>query len=50
MAEGMITGFGLHSDILGPGAMLEILKRRTWDAEMLVPAHHIRRMQLVEPD
>src|SRR5215471_19363476 len=29
VAEGMITGFGIHSYILGLDAMLEILKRRT---------------------
>lgn len=28
VAEGMITGFGIHSYILGLDAMLEILKRR----------------------
>ena len=27
-AEGMITGFGMHSDILGLDAMLEILRGR----------------------
>src|SRR3954447_8725920 len=29
VAEGMITGFGMHSYILGLDAMLEILRRRT---------------------
>jgi 3-dehydroquinate dehydratase-2 len=29
VAEGMITGFGIHSYILGLDAMLEILKKRT---------------------
>jgi 3-dehydroquinate dehydratase-2 len=29
VAEGMITGFGLHSYILGLDALLEILKRTT---------------------
>jgi 3-dehydroquinate dehydratase II len=28
VAEGMITGFGIHSYILGLDAMLEILKKR----------------------
>jgi 3-dehydroquinate dehydratase len=29
VAEGMITGFGIHSYILSLDAMLEILKKRT---------------------
>jgi 3-dehydroquinate dehydratase II len=29
VAEGMITGFGIHSYILGLDAMLELLKKRT---------------------
>jgi 3-dehydroquinate dehydratase len=29
VAEGMITGFGMHAYILGLDAMLEILKKRT---------------------
>ena len=29
VAEGMITGFGMHSYILGLDAMLEVLRRRT---------------------
>jgi 3-dehydroquinate dehydratase II len=29
VAEGMITGFGMHSYILGLDAMLELLKKRT---------------------
>jgi 3-dehydroquinate dehydratase II len=29
VAEGVITGFGMHSYILGLDAMLEILRKRT---------------------
>jgi 3-dehydroquinate dehydratase II len=28
-AEGMITGFGMHSYILGLDALLEVLRKRT---------------------
>ena len=35
VAEGIITGFGIHSYILGLDAMLEGAQ---WDADMLVPA------------
>src|SRR5262249_601613 len=42
VAEGIITGFGIHSYILGLDAMLEILKRNQGDADMLVPAATIR--------
>jgi 3-dehydroquinate dehydratase len=31
VAEGVITGFGMHSYILGLDAMLEILRKKTTD-------------------